>query len=133
MLYNLSHMKTERPRSHPEMIEGPEAFDRFQEAIKAILKVPKSSLPPSPLPSQSRLPLKANRSALSAFLASPFLATLKDAHHCNLIVRASPGNTPSLDVGVHVASLTADESLIGLDFTRSIFSNDPSCRAKRIR
>jgi hypothetical protein len=30
------------------MIEGPEAFDRFQEAMKAILKVPKSSLPPSP-------------------------------------------------------------------------------------
>jgi hypothetical protein len=37
-----------RPRPHPEMIEGPEAFARFQEATKAILRVPKSSLPPSP-------------------------------------------------------------------------------------
>ena len=43
------HMKpTTRPRPHPEMIEGPEAFERFQEAMKAILKVPKSALPPSP-------------------------------------------------------------------------------------
>jgi hypothetical protein len=39
-------MKTEAP--HAEMIEGPEAFDRFRDAMKAILKVPKSALPPSP-------------------------------------------------------------------------------------
>jgi len=30
------------------MIEGPEAFDRFKDAMKAILKVPKSAMPPSP-------------------------------------------------------------------------------------
>lgn len=30
------------------MIEGPEAFERFRDAMKAILKVPKSALPPSP-------------------------------------------------------------------------------------
>jgi hypothetical protein len=42
-------MKTaKRPRPHPEMVEGPEAFKRFQEAMKAILKVPKSAMPPSP-------------------------------------------------------------------------------------
>ncbi len=35
-------------KPHPEMIEGPEAFDRFKDAMKAILKVPKSALPPSP-------------------------------------------------------------------------------------
>ena len=31
-----------------EMIEGPEAFLRFKTAMKAILTVPKSSMPPSP-------------------------------------------------------------------------------------
>jgi hypothetical protein len=31
-----------------EMIEGPEAWDRFKSATKAIVKVPKSALPPSP-------------------------------------------------------------------------------------
>jgi hypothetical protein len=31
-----------------EMIEGPEAFQRFTDAMKAILKVPKSAMPPSP-------------------------------------------------------------------------------------
>ena len=32
----------------PDMIEGPEAFTRFREAMKAILTVPKSAMPPSP-------------------------------------------------------------------------------------
>jgi hypothetical protein len=53
-------MKTERPRT--EMHEGPEAFDRFQEAVKAILKVPKSAMPPSPFTQhqkQKPLPSKA--------------------------------------------------------------------------
>jgi hypothetical protein len=36
-------------KSHPcEMIEGPEAFTLFRNAMKAILTVPKSALPPSP-------------------------------------------------------------------------------------
>ena len=31
-----------------EMIEGSEAFDTFKNAMKAILRVPKSAMPPSP-------------------------------------------------------------------------------------
>ena len=32
----------------PEMIEGPEAWDRFKAAMKTIVKVPKTALPPNP-------------------------------------------------------------------------------------
>lgn len=32
----------------PELDEGPAAFDRFRRAVKTILSVPKSALPPRP-------------------------------------------------------------------------------------
>jgi hypothetical protein len=32
----------------PEMLEGTEAFEKFRDAMKAILTVPKSAMPPSP-------------------------------------------------------------------------------------
>ena len=35
-----------------EMIEGPEAFTRFKDAMKTILPVPKSAMPPSPFKKQ---------------------------------------------------------------------------------
>jgi len=30
------------------MIEGPEAFQRFQDAMKKLVSTPKSAMPPSP-------------------------------------------------------------------------------------
>jgi hypothetical protein len=38
-------MKKLRPRPKPELIEGDEAFVNLQNAVKAVLKVPKSSIP----------------------------------------------------------------------------------------
>jgi hypothetical protein len=36
------------------MIEGPEAFRRFRDAVKAVLTVKKSDLPPSPFGKSGR-------------------------------------------------------------------------------
>jgi hypothetical protein len=35
-------------KPHAEMIEGPEAWERFQVAMKKLVATPKSAMPPSP-------------------------------------------------------------------------------------
>jgi hypothetical protein len=35
-------------KTHVEMIEGPEAFTRFRDAVRKVLTVKKSAMPPSP-------------------------------------------------------------------------------------
>jgi hypothetical protein len=37
-----------------DMIEGPEAFERFGNAVKKVLSVPTSALSPSPFRSQAK-------------------------------------------------------------------------------
>jgi hypothetical protein len=53
-----------------DMIEGTEAFTRFKMALKAVLTVPKSAMPPSPFK-----PHTAKKSWLGS-LANPSLPAL---------------------------------------------------------
>jgi len=48
-----------RTKGHPEMIEGPEAFTRFQDAVKKVLAVPKGAMPVSPFGKSGKKRTKA--------------------------------------------------------------------------
>ena len=50
-------------KPHAEMNEGPEAFERFRQAVKAVLKVPKSAMPPSPFGKSGKKREKPSESA----------------------------------------------------------------------
>jgi hypothetical protein len=49
-----------RTRHKPEMIEGPEAYQRFEDAVKAVLKVRKEDMPPSPFSKSSNKKTNVN-------------------------------------------------------------------------
>jgi hypothetical protein len=39
----------------PEMDDGPDAFERFRRAVRAVLLVPKGELPPRPTRNEKRV------------------------------------------------------------------------------
>jgi hypothetical protein len=49
-------------KPHAEMNEGPEAWNRFRDAMRVIIKVPKSALPPSPFKKSATKRPKATKS-----------------------------------------------------------------------
>jgi hypothetical protein len=48
----------------PEMIEGSEAWERFREAVKKVLTVPKSAVP-NPFGKRTKKKLNTRKSALT--------------------------------------------------------------------